>query len=566
MRTALGVTRNIVLQTQPTNGDRFTFQGGALDTTTGTTHFGSRDDQTTVDRWFQQDPTGLTPDVNTYRGFHNDAVNLTDPTGLADAKMTDEQKQQWKATIERLREKIRSGNADERKAALAEIGQLLRQELPAPQTRAPDPETLPKMTGLERELNGMTRSERYSTSQIKKAIANGRIKEFWNGSYHEYRLIDPELLAEAKQADEDGTTVELDRSIISPDEMKLLAATALAIFNQRVAKGFYSKYNGNSRFRRIQDFGTEYFAYIDLGPWPDKPNARLGAVVVSDLVDSEEGKQWLEQRLSLDPKASARVGPMPRLDSFTAKRVYFVGVGPGTGLKKTPERLYQFEREKADAADAMAIYNAIDLAPLSGTAKKLIELEEAADRDGLGKALVDHGPGVAISFTSDLLLFYGPIVKSADLTLKAGRIVSSGASRVGSLAGKELSLMWRNDVGALNMPGRGANRVVPFQVGPFNELEGLSPVGDDLALHHVGQKHVMGQIIPGYDPQTGPAIALPTAQHRRIPNLTGEYNGTARDLLARDIRNLRNFTDAPNESLLELIRLNKRMFPEAFAK
>jgi len=113
---------------------------------------------------------------------------------------------------------------------------------------------------------------------------------------------------------------------------------------------------------------------------------------------------------------------------------------------------------------------------------------------------------------------------------------------------------------------RSVEHVVPFQVGRFDELQRLSSVGDDLALHHVGQSHAMGQLIPKYERRTAPAIAVPEAQHRAIPNLTGPYAGTARNLLARDIRNLRNYTDAPNSSLLELIQLNKELYPEAFAK
>jgi RHS repeat-associated protein len=57
-----------------------------------------------------------------------------------------------------------------------------------------------------------------------------------------------------------------------------------------------------------------------------------------------------------------------------------------------------------------------------------------------------------------------------------------------------------------------------------------------------------------------------TAEHGLIPNLAGEYSGTARDLLARDINNLRSFTNAPNSALQELIGLNKATYPEAFAR
>ena len=80
------------------------------------------------------------------------------------------------------------------------------------------------------------------------------------------------------------------------------------------------------------------------------------------------------------------------------------------------------------------------------------------------------------------------------------------------------------------------------------------------------QKHPAGQIIKGYDPKTGPSIALTDAEHRRIKNLQGSYSGSARDLLARDLRNLRKATNAPNSALQELAGANKQMYPADFKK
>jgi hypothetical protein len=76
----------------------------------------------------------------------------------------------------------------------------------------------------------------------------------------------------------------------------------------------------------------------------------------------------------------------------------------------------------------------------------------------------------------------------------------------------------------------------------------------------------MAQVIPGYDRLIAPSIAIPQAEHRLIPTITGEFSGTARDLLAKDILDLRNYTNTPNSSLQELIRLNKDTYPSAFAK
>jgi RHS repeat-associated protein len=74
---------NIFNETHPTSGDRNKFQGGPFDAITQTYQYGVRIYGPTVARWNQEDPSGLTPDVNLYRGFHNDAINLTDPSGEA---------------------------------------------------------------------------------------------------------------------------------------------------------------------------------------------------------------------------------------------------------------------------------------------------------------------------------------------------------------------------------------------------------------------------------------------------------------------------------------------------
>ena len=105
-----------------------------------------------------------------------------------------------------------------------------------------------------------------------------------------------------------------------------------------------------------------------------------------------------------------------------------------------------------------------------------------------------------------------------------------------------------------------------FEVGTADDLLARSIRGDKLDIHHVGQAHPLEQIIPGYNRATAPAIAVPQNPHRTIPTVRGPYTGTARDQLAKDIRDLRNYTDAPNSSLRELIDLNKQTYPNAFQK
>src|SRR5690606_26853141 len=105
-----------------------------------------------------------------------------------------------------------------------------------------------------------------------------------------------------------------------------------------------------------------------------------------------------------------------------------------------------------------------------------------------------------------------------------------------------------------------------YDVGMFSDLSKRSAPGDGLQIHHAVQKHPAGQVIKGYDPNTGPSIALPNAEHARIKNLRGTYSGSARDLMAPDLRNLRNAPSAPNAALQVLARTNKEKSPDAFKK
>ena len=74
------------------------------------------------------------------------------------------------------------------------------------------------------------------------------------------------------------------------------------------------------------------------------------------------------------------------------------------------------------------------------------------------------------------------------------------------------------------------------------------------------------QVIPSYNRDLAPAIALPSKEHKLIPTMKGNYSGSPRDILAKDIRDLRKYTNAPNSALKELIELNKKMYPSDFKK
>ncbi|MBC8724626.1 hypothetical protein F6X37_24460 [Paraburkholderia sp. 31.1] len=108
-----------------------------------------------------------------------------------------------------------------------------------------------------------------------------------------------------------------------------------------------------------------------------------------------------------------------------------------------------------------------------------------------------------------------------------------------------------------------------YAVGPYNEIRGTVPGFD---AHHVGQKALMQELIPGYDPLTAPAILVPKVGHTiRGPSgiVSRSVDGlsTARDVLARDVSELRRvYPDVPNQQLQQLIQMNKNYYRDAFAK
>ena len=109
-----------------------------------------------------------------------------------------------------------------------------------------------------------------------------------------------------------------------------------------------------------------------------------------------------------------------------------------------------------------------------------------------------------------------------------------------------------------------------YRVGAYDEIRGTVP---GLDAHHVGQKALMGRMIPGYDPLSAPAILVPKVGHtirsleRGIVSRSTVGLATPRAVVARDIMELRRvYPDIPNAQLQQLIQMNKTAYPQSFIK
>ncbi|WP_122723334.1 RHS repeat domain-containing protein, partial [Pseudomonas viridiflava] len=147
---------------------------------------------------------------------------------------------------------------------------------------------------------------------------------------------------------------------------------------------------------------------------------------------------------------------------------------------------------------------------------------------------------------------------------EVGRFITQDP--IGLLGGENLYSYAPNPMEWIDPWGLNCQSTQKYEVGPFDNLRRRSDVGDGLDIHHAAQKHPAGQIILNYDPKVAPSIALPRLEHKLLPTIKGTFSGTPRDLLAKDIKDLRNHTNAPQSAIKQLIELNKEMFPTAFSK
>ncbi|MEC1180000.1 RHS repeat-associated core domain-containing protein [Metasolibacillus meyeri] len=111
-----------------------------------------------------------------------------------------------------------------------------------------------------------------------------------------------------------------------------------------------------------------------------------------------------------------------------------------------------------------------------------------------------------------------------------------------------------------------------YEIGIHEDLI-VKGAGTGLDSHHVGQKALMKKFIPSYDELKAPAILVPREGHTRkavgVGIVSRSVKGIhgARDLLARDIRELRRvYPDISNAKLQELINMNTDMYEKEFKK
>jgi len=109
------------------------------------------------------------------------------------------------------------------------------------------------------------------------------------------------------------------------------------------------------------------------------------------------------------------------------------------------------------------------------------------------------------------------------------------------------------------------NAVQVYEVGEFGDLQQRSTKGDKLDLHHIPQKQSAKQVIPGYDPKTGTAIAIPETVHDKISTNKGTYNKSPRQLLAEDAKKAKA-AGVPSGAVKKAVEHAKQQHPQSYQK
>lgn len=193
--------------------------------------------------------------------------------------------------------------------------------------------------------------------------------------------------------------------------------------------------------------------------------------------------------------------------------------------------------------------------------------------DGLSKASVNGATSAAIGLADPVGYRFALGIAGVDVGAPVRIDASSGDSRNRSEGVFAAAVLLASMVSgaramaaspaAATAPAAASRELGAFEVGEYSDLRKGAVA--DLDAHHVGQKAVMRDLVPGYDPDTAPAILVPKVGHTRsAPNGAGVVSRstkgftTPRDVIARDVKELRRmYPDVPNSALQKLIRMNK---------
>ncbi|WP_257456314.1 SpvB/TcaC N-terminal domain-containing protein [Archangium lipolyticum] len=297
------------------------------------------------------------------------------------------------------------------------------------------------------------------------------------------------------------------------------------------------------------------------------------------------GEPWVDQRSNTERLPFLFSGK--ELDqetglSYFGARYY----DPRTGLWASADPA---ATSYLDGAGVGGVYSPINLATYTYTAHNPLRFVDPDGRSWLdwvqgsldvaSIALDATGVGAAVSWVPDVI--------NAGISAGRGDLVGAGMSLGAALPGvgnaANVARLARQGVKAADAAttvvttAKAADNVIDaaktgpgkFTVGAYDDIRGTVPGMD---AHHVGQKAVMGDLIPGYDPGKAPAILVPKIGHTiRGPNgiisRSTEGFSNARQVVARDIMELRRvYPDIPKSALREIIDMNKSMYPGAMTK
>jgi RHS repeat-associated protein len=150
---------------------------------------------------------------------------------------------------------------------------------------------------------------------------------------------------------------------------------------------------------------------------------------------------------------------------------------------------------------------------------------------------------------------------------QVGKIEAQVGQKLETTVGDDLARIVESGGDEATGAGQTSSRI--WEVGEYKDIRGVE---SGLDAHHVGQQAVMKRLVPGYDPATAPSILVPKVGHTIgsgvVSRSTSGIN-SVRQLVARDVRELRRVygpRGIPNESIQQLINMNKAKYPGAFVK